>query len=382
LKPIAIRIGCALVFTLLALSLSTLPTVAQSDEAPTYIVTTGPDPVNIFTQPDATAPLVTTLPPASRVTLVELSTDGRWIQLIYESYLGWAERDALASADLPRDCVAVVGDSVPYGSLVVQVPGHGFPVVRTEPLASVLRTQLDLRGLIYLDVRDRSVPASYLSDEAELPYRGTEAFTDVLTDYCRLVVMTAWINELGDTSTPDPAGDYIRRLSAIAGEIHAASPQTLIVLLGFYYGDPADYVPQFAAENVTALNAAFNAACAIPPDGSEDEEPGALAQIPGVVCLETAPLFESLTEPYVVANITESMLYGILYEPLAPPATDYFSIYWRENPGATVRGDGMHLNALGKLTVINAVVDSALITRPELAAPFPIPTFAGSTGGG
>ncbi len=318
------------------------------------------------------APVVLEIPPQSSLSLDGLSSNGQWARTSYDGQNGWVPVAALVSVpNLPtiqaaqwplptNNCISVVGDSIPYGSVVFKVPGHGFPVVRTAPLAVVLQEQLYARGFGYIAVHDRSVPAANLSLNGKAPYQYTEAFGALLQDRCRFIVMPAWNNEL-NLERNSSATAYAEDVGQFVELVHAADPDTHVLVLSHYWGDPQDFVEGYGVgvtyQNFQAHVEALMTAC---------QPGGRLGQINNLSCLETQPIFAAMGISFVVLERSQQQLQEMLWEPIPPQSQSFFDVYWSQNPGAPVYGDGVHLSAVGKQAYIDAIISHLIAIDPNL----------------
>lgn len=274
----------------------------------------------------------------------------------------WGNRGVAHEAE--RECVAVVGDSVAYGTLVFEVPGFGFFVARTSPLSTVLQKALDAAD-IDLDVRDYSVPASYLAPEGSLVYATTDEYMALLEDGCQYVVINAFINDLtlrkvgdGDDAelkAKENAQENIDVLADFIGALAFARADVQIALVAYYHGQPAAFVPEYAGDiidiHVPVFNEAIFEACKMG---------GRFQKLAEVTCLDVDPVFAEMDNTHVVTAVGQSLFYAILVEPVMAQAADAFRIYWEQNPGAVVHGDGMHLSEAGKEALVGVVVEGFL----------------------
>lgn len=271
----------------------------------------------------------------------------------------WGSR---AAAQKPEpECVAVVGDSVAYGTLVFEVPGFGFFVARTRPLSAVLQDTLDTSGYD-LEVRDYSVRASYLAPDGSLVYATTDEYVALLEDGCRYVVINAFINDLtlrkleaGDDAeftAKENAAENVDVLADFIGALAFARADVQIALVAYYHGQPAAFVPEYAGDiikiHVPAFNEAIFEACA---------EGGRFQKLAEVTCLDVDPVFAEMDNTHVVTDVGQSLFYAILVEPVTGQAGDAFRIYWEQNPTAVVHGDGMHLSEAGKAALVGVVLE-------------------------
>lgn len=274
----------------------------------------------------------------------------------------WGNRAAAQKSE--PECVAVVGDSVAYGTLVFEVPGFGFFVARTSPLSAILQEQLDAAGYD-LEVRDYSVPASYLSPDGSLVYATTDEYAALLEDGCRYVVINAFINDLtlrkmeaGDDAelkAEENAAEAVDVLADFIGALAFARSDVQIALVAYYHGQPAAFVPEYAGDivdlHVPVFNEAIFEACA------KGGFKGRFQKLADVTCLDVESVFAEMDNTHVVTDVGQSLFYAILVEPVTGQAADAFRIYWEQNPGAVVHGDGMHLSEAGKAALVGVVID-------------------------
>jgi hypothetical protein len=256
-----------------------------------------------------------------------------------------------------ENCISVVGDSVAYGTTVYEVPGQGFAILRLAPLSEVLQPALIKRGLGHVQVRDRSASAAFLSDRGKNPYREMPEFAALLADECRFTLLMPWINDLS-VEGPAPAADHMRDLIRLVGELD--SPHLL--LLGFYDGQPSEFARQHApgynTPNLALFEAAWQASCA-------DTQAG-LGQFPQVTCQPIADIFAEADQAHVALGINQEDLLGLLYEPIPADVAPFFEVYWRDNPGGLVFGDGVHLSQAGKNTLVQVIIEALLALEPDL----------------
>jgi hypothetical protein len=249
-----------------------------------------------------------------------------------------------------RYCVSVVGDSIPEGRLVVMVPGHGFPVLKTASMAEVLQQHFTGHGLSTLPVYDRSVGAANLSPLGKTPYDQTEAFQLLLRDHCRFLVMFAWNNDL-NVVRPEGAAGYVDDVADFIALVHLVNPATHVLVLSHYWGAPQEFVEGFGVgvtlQNYRAHVDVFQVAC---------QPGGRLVQLSNISCLETQPIFEGMGTSFVVLERSRDQVLAMISEPIPPEALPLLDVYWRENPNGLVYGDGVHLSAAGKSVFAEAIV--------------------------
>ncbi len=262
----------------------------------------------------------------------------------------------IEAQEAERECVAVVGDSVAYGTLVFEVPRFGFFVARTQPISAVLQEALDAAGMD-LEVRDYSVRASYLAEDAaqdeRLVYGTTEEYAALLEDGCRYVVINAFINDLTLREAGEGADENIEVLAELIGALAFMRSDVQIALVAYYHGKPAAFVPEYGGDiinlNVPLFNEAIFEACAVG---------GRFQKLADVTCVDVDGVFAEMDNTHVITEVGQSRFYAILVEPVTGQAGDAFRIYWEQNPGAVVHGDGMHLSEAGKVAWVGAVVEA------------------------
>jgi hypothetical protein len=349
----------------LVILIATVPVMAQESASTIDTITRARQ------GPGFTFPLAYEILPASQVILLERSADSQWFLAETNAGMAWIPAGALENSpdDLPiaenlppvpdsevAQCVNVVGDSVPYGSVVYIVPGHGFGILRTTPFALVLEDAFAARGLWHLEVRDRSAEAAFLSEQGKNPYREIEAYDALLDDGCRLTVIMPWINDLS-VEREGNASAHLDDLVNLIADIRRFS-EGEIVVLGFYHGQPSDFArehaPGYIPQNIDAFNEAIFAACE--PDGP----------LADVTCMETDPLFAEMHNAHVLLGATQQEVEDLLYEPIPSDVAPFFEVFWRDNPDGEVIGDGVHLSDMGKRILAQRLVDEFLSIDPDL----------------
>jgi hypothetical protein len=229
----------------------------------------------------------------------------------------------------PESCVAVAGDSVAQGGVVFEVPGQGFPVVQTWPLAELL-VEADI------DARDYSAGAAHLTPYGRRPYIDTAEYHDLLDDECDTLVVTPWVNDLALT-TPERHVDDLSALFEVV-------PHEQILLFTYYPVDPPAFKDDIDPADVDLFNEAILAAC----DTWEY-----------VTCVETETLFADLLDEnaHVITEVTADELDAMTFEPPEPPESDYLRVFFAANPDGVVIGDGVHLSPAAKALMVNFIVN-------------------------
>lgn len=242
-----------------------------------------------------------------------------------------------------ENCIVIVGDSIPHGTAVFEVPGHGFPVIQTRPFSFFLHDVLQSIHALYVGVYDLSAPATALTGES--PYAATPQYAMALTRSCRFVVIFPWLIELRSLNL-DPERSYIDHLVELVGAFQAASPQSQIVVMNYYpvvtttLGDTI-YGGSVTQESVTLVNQMLSEACA----------GGVLA---GVSCMDISGLF--LDGSHVFTSLSQEQYVTAAYSPVNVEDTTMLELFWAEQPEGVILGDGVHLNAQGKAQLAEALV--------------------------
>lgn len=253
-----------------------------------------------------------------------------------------------------RNCISIVGDSIPEGRLVVMVPGHGFPVLKTASMAEVLQTTLAAYGVSEMPVYDRSVGAANLSDLGVSPYTQTDTYRSLLSDQCRLILIFPWNNDL-NVVHPNGATDYVEDIARFVQRLRMINPHGHVVVMTHYWGQPQSFVPGFGVgvtvEHYLELVQVVAAACAAD---------GRLRMLGNVSCLETQPIFGAMGNSFVILERTQDELMAILNEAPPPEVQDMLDVFWRENAGASVSGDGVHLSPEGKAALAEGIIQHLL----------------------
>jgi hypothetical protein len=304
------------------------------------------------------------------------SLNGDWIQIEYTGQAAWVARDSL---DMPLDfalplaqnlppepvmfadnCLSLVGDSVPHGEVVYQVPGQGYAVLRTTPLSIILQDALAQHGLGYIEVRDRSTSAAFLSEQGKYPYSQTDAYAALLEDRCRLTVVMPWINDMS-VEREDNAQAHVEDLSNLLSTLQRRNIAGKILVLGFYYGQPSEFAdrhaPGYTEENITLFNETLFSTC---------DSDLSLGSFRNVTCMETAGLFADLENAHVALAENQGSVLDNLYEPIPDDVRPFFEVYWSNDPAAEVYGDGVHLSTLGKTILVKAIIAELLAIEPNL----------------
>lgn len=250
-------------------------------------------------------------------------------------------------------CISVVGDSIAAGTLVIQVPTVGYSVLQTLPLSNMLADELAFRQIEGIAVRDRSVPAAYLSPSSSAPYRNTEAYRQLMDDGCMTTVVFPWNNDLG-LSRDDAPSAHVDDLAQLLGDLRATNPEMQVIFFSHFWIDPQPFVDGYGVgisyDRYAQHHRAFMAACA--PGGT-------LGQAGNIRCINSQLLLTRTPDPgqNVLLGMNQFALDALAYPSLDQESADLSSYYFTSNPGGVVWGDGVHLSPRGKAILIRATVD-------------------------
>jgi hypothetical protein len=257
-----------------------------------------------------------------------------------------AEAIAAASTPLPTEqrnynlCVNIASDSNGYGHVTFQRPDTGaIAITYITPIAVPLQTHLDVQGLSYLQVVDRSLSAAGLTI-ASSNYLESDQFFRLKQDHCKFVIVTPFYPDVAvNLSQPS---FYIQNMNWLLDGITKASPGTRILVLNYYQTDRAEFTADNSGrglntERIDAFNAVIAEACA--PGGT-------IAAYPQATCIDIRPFFEDMDSPVVLGETTradyEAALNRTTYN--TPMLDDFFA----KNPDGVLIGDGIHLSLAGR----------------------------------
>jgi hypothetical protein len=262
-----------------------------------------------------------------------------------------------------QDCILIVGDSVAYGTLVVEIPTVGFAVVRTKPFSLYLDELLRITEAIHFGIYDLTVEAKSLAGPD--PYTLTAEYQKAVSTYCRFVLVFPWLNDLGNPAFTAQPELYVQPLAQFVGGLLEGKPESRAVVMGYYRMQPAPFAAAtygggVSDDHILRLNAALAAACA---------EGGALAQVGAVTYFDTQAALMTLGEPYTLGALSSVDFYASLYQPLPAPDASLFEVYWRDNPTGQVNADGVHLTGAAKNLLANALYQHLLALDSDALQP-------------
>lgn len=251
-------------------------------------------------------------------------------------------------------CVAIVGDSIPFGTFVVEVPGFGFPVVQGESFSLVFDTYLNEQDVAHISIHDLSVPATSLNAEAATYFGGTPQALYLRANPCRYIVFFPWINDLPSATTANPGAQYVANLQGLQATLPA---DVHSIILNFYTFPVTDlgtriYGTSIQPDVVTAINQRLAQACA-------DEQ-----FAPNTSCLDLNTPMQPI-DSYVVSTLTRDEFYAGDYRPGQEADWSMFDQYWTADPTAIISADSIHLNAEGKYRVATLLYEHITMLDPR-----------------
>lgn len=368
----------------------TLPPTALPTSTVTATVTSTPplnadayvsyerDQLRLRSAPNNEADVLTLLDELTPLTLRARTPDNVWYNVTTASGReGWVMAEFVTvnlpienipilqptpTMDLPdvNECISIVGDSMPYGHIIYKIPGYGFSTVRATPFSVILANQLGAAGRT-IPVLDRTVPAALLWDNGRIPYRKSPEYTQLLNDRCRFTVIVPFINDLSvGEDRPDAVGAHMNDLVTLIQTLNQSNPDGKILILGFYYGTPAEFVWSYAkgytVDNVNLFNQRLFEACA----------PGGMIGVLGnVTCAPIESMLWTVGSGAFAGEAQEAAIRESLYEPLPADGQPLFEAFWSLHPGEPIIGDGIHLSEQGKTALAQFVITQLIAISPD-----------------
>lgn len=255
-----------------------------------------------------------------------------------------------AEPPLPN-CIAVVGDSLAAGSLVVQLPGVGFVTILTRPLAVVIDDWLSETRYADVPVMNFAVPAAYLSADGLRPYRLNDDYQALVEARCDVMVMTAWNNDL-QVQRDNPTEAYVNDIELLIAQLRLWNPEMRALLWTHFWGAPQRFADGYGGgltyNNSQAHRAALLAACG--PDGD-------LGEMGGVACVDLDAVFEG--DPIynvVIGNMNRGYFNALLYGGLTQDERGLVDFFFGQGGDPQAVGDGVHFTEFGKRTLAQTVL--------------------------
>jgi len=285
----------------------------------------------------------------------------RWMSLIGLVFL-WVSVSSVPFSQAQTSampCVAIMGDSLPAGAFVTQIPGTGVTVLESRPIVDVLDTAFAARDWHHLGIYDLSVGASALTHPDLVTYPTTAQFNLGASLNCQAVVIFPFMNDLyiNDDRLMGVI-DYGTALETMLETIREESPNSDIILLSFFHTTlgglgGATYGDDVTVAHVRAMNARHDIAC-----GADEQ----------VTCISLLDLFQPV-ENFVVGTITPEAYDERRYRPQNPADQTMLDAYWASNPAGALLGDNLHLGPEGKTTIVATLMSAFVAIDPVNFAP-------------
>lgn len=241
-----------------------------------------------------------------------------------------------------QNCIAIMGDSLPEGTFVAQIPGVAVTVLQSRQIASILDDALQARDLIHYGIYDLSLAASAIIDPDAEAYLTSREYLFGRELNCRFTVVFPFLNDLYHADNFNTGiTDYQAGLNDLLEGIRSNSPDSRIILMNFYHttlvgvGNET-YGADVSVAHVTGMNAVHNSFC----------DSDAV-----IYCLPLDELFVPI-EDYVVRRITADNYQTFSYRPVNPDDAVTIDSHWVNNASAVIFGDGLHLNPDGQVGIV------------------------------
>ena len=264
-----------------------------------------------------------------------------------------------------EDCILIIGDSIPAGQAVAEVPGFGFPVIVSAPFTHVLDTYYNEQGITHIGIHNLSVGASSLGTGGNVRYFDTMQYAVAQSKRCQFAVVFPFINDLPDTPDATTIAAYIQSLWLLSTSLHT---NTQVVILDYYRVLDTELGERVYGTSITppvigAMNAAIAAACA---------DNGILGALPNVTCFPIESYLFPLDDA-LMRSITESQFYAEGFYAADGSGQAWLTQFWASNPNAAINVDGVHLNSTGKRRLAEALHFTLQTINPsafQTVAPF------------
>lgn len=252
---------------------------------------------------------------------------------------------------IPEPCIAIIGDSIAQGGVVVEVPGSGFPVIQTTPFSAVLTENLTSMESEY-SVADYSVGGIGLGDNA---YVESEAYAQLLATVCEIGIIFPWVNDLPQDTGADAVRSAIEQhtenLTELISTLISETAIKQVLLLNYYYIPETEmgtlvYETATAPHIITQMNNYLDLLCA---DWVAVDAP--------ILCLDLATFFAFEADTILVEISTDEFNTNG-YTALNPEQNAYFGNFWAQFPDQALRTDGTHLNLNGKQLLTGFVIET------------------------
>src|SRR5260221_1655651 len=319
--------------------------------------------------PDTDFLPVVALKPGTPLAVLARTKDKTWIQVRADENTGWVNStlltvnvnldsvavvtaDEIARMPITNNCVNVVGDSIAHGDAIFEFPDVGYAFVQLEPLAPYIDRSLSAAGIADTKAIDRSVSGTGISFASRSPYIQTKQYKAMIGDRCKFTIILPWVGDLSNSNDPvQNVPAHATQLTNFVKELIKRNPYGRVLILNYYPGAPTPFAVNsfakgFTPAGITQFNNAIAAACSS----------GDLSKAKQVTCVDSNIVLGSLGSSYVIGSITRQQLEADIQAPLDKNELDWLNAYTTAKPNGLLIGDGIHLNAAGKATMANYLV--------------------------
>ncbi|MEO1288862.1 MAG: hypothetical protein AAFV93_13935, partial [Chloroflexota bacterium] len=254
----------------------------------------------------------------------------------------------------------LMGDSLPAGTFVANLPATGVTVLQGERISHLLDDALREADLLHYGIYDLSLGASSLTAPNSEPYlQSREAVLGSALN-CRFVVIFPFLNDLyiADDSD-DGIATYGEAMQDLVTLIREGSPDSQIIVMDYYVTSLQGAGNMTYGEDVSALHVTFM-----------NEAHGILCDTDAqVTCLATNTLLLPITE-YVVGSISQADYGEAAYVVVNPNDQAMIDAFWASTPNNPILGDGLHFNPAGQARIVEALMTRFTELDPVQFAPF------------
>lgn len=241
-----------------------------------------------------------------------------------------------------QNCIAVMGDSLPQGNFVSQLPGTAVVVLQSRQVAQILDDALQARDLIHYGIYDLSLSASGIVDPDAEQYLESREYLLGRSLNCRYTVIFPFLNDLYNADNLNTGiTDYQRGLTEMLNGIRTESPDSNIILMSFYHTTLMGVGNETYGDNVSVAHV----------EGMNAVHDNTCGTNPMIHCLPMDELLNPI-ENYVVSRITRDNYQTFGYRPVNLEDQATIDAYWANDPAAIIFGDGLHLNTDGQVRVV------------------------------
>lgn len=258
-----------------------------------------------------------------------------------------------------QNCIAIMGDSLPAGTFVAEVPGTGVTVLQSRHIAYILDDALQARNMIHYGIYDLSLSASAITDPNAEPYLTSREFFLGRQLNCRFVVIFPFLNDLYTTDDGSTGqAIYQAGITTMLTGIRTNSPSSHIILMNYYHSNLQGVGDRTYGGNVTPSHVA----------GLNTIHQNACTADVNITCLATASVLDPI-QSHVVGNISRTNYQTFRYSLVNPADQGMLDTYWANTPNNVIYGDGIHLNPDGQVRIVATLMGLFATLEPLNFAP-------------